>query len=314
MHLPVQSISHVFALCGNAASAVACIWLLWKLKRTIKPLRQLLFAQQMMSLTVVELLLHIASMVVALDSGGPRWIVESQPWACTAVSATVSSLRLILVLHVMYIAISISHYKSSTRRRHQRVFRHILRLAWILGIVIGVVAETVVNEWNWNSMPLLCLPQKTDWTSIIALATCGMACFVSYVVMVWRAFCVESAGDVQRRYFRRASFYPLIFIITYAPTLIYYVSSQRREPQELLFGIATLFESVNGLMNVTTYAWQAHDIAAQKKMGNTNSSHGARSSNLMMNAENISGAPPLTNEVAENESGAGDAACACEIA
>merc|ERR1712194_653019 len=96
-------------------------------------------------------------------------------------------------------------------------------MGWILGIMIGIPAEVVLSSWQWNDDKRLCLSKREDWISIVGLSICGLVCLTTYVVLLLWAYGEEVPRGIQRSYCCRASFYPLIFFITYAPTFLCYL-------------------------------------------------------------------------------------------
>merc|ERR1712232_560755 len=107
-----------------------------------------------------------------------------------------------------------------------------------------------------------CPRLRKDIPSAWGFGVCLTVCMVSYtVVMTWsfRSCCVGTTDGVLAQYYRRALLYPLNAILTYGPMAVYLAFYHK---DYLPFGVATFCESLNGLVNVLTYAWQSQYFPA----------------------------------------------------
>lgn len=250
----------ILILCCNILSIGACAWLIYKLRRLAQPLRKRLFARQLISLAVADLLFHIVDTVATYEIFGP---LPSGAWfetdVCMVIFTIFTSVRLVSLLQEMIMALSFLLLAFRWKRTwRQLIIGHLLWGSWVVGIVVGIPAQLLFTKWIWNKENEHCEPLQKDWTSLAAIALSGVLCLGAYVAVMLHSVSLHAPGSVQRIYYRRASFYPLNFMITYLPVLILYMNPSLMHGHDWRWSIAATLESLNGAFNVATYAWQSH--------------------------------------------------------
>jgi len=248
---------------GNLASAMSCAWLVRKLHRLDSRLRQRLFARQLMSLAIADILFHLAFFCGSTLDFAPDYLGSGMQDKCTFILVAFSTLRIISVLNEINMAVSLM-LQALKVTTFQPYLAKGIPFAWFIGVCFVLPLQVFRTRWHWSSDKHLCLATAQDETTVVTLFVSVGVCLVAYLIVFGRALCMSAPDSVQRVYFRRVAFYPLNFVLTYALIMPAYVAPALFE-DGVYFYVAVTCETFGGLLNVLTYASQARYLMPKQQ-------------------------------------------------
>ena len=191
------------------------------------------------------------SCIAVEDITLPKVVSHHEGIYCSIVFAPFVTFRLISVLYELHIAV----YCLGTACRSPRVihfFARSMNCLWCVGLVVGIV-ESVLGRFLYDGMT--CEPAAPLTITTAVFATCGAVPLIAYLVALFQSQ-VSAPEVVHRRRSRQLSMYPFNFIRTHGPALLLYTGYFSWTSDGIVFFVI-LMCSLNGLVNVSTYALQS---------------------------------------------------------
>lgn len=247
------SLRYLVPLMGNVGSFVGCYWVLARL-RTLGSLRSSrLFPRLLASLALADLLFHFGygldEIFTFFGSSSPRAVTGY----CSGIALWLRSFEFVSALQASYISMHfvLQSFHCMPSLRTAKCF---VTVCWALGVGLALL-DFLINPWNYDRQEGVCLPGlDLDPIPILVLTSCFLLSCFSYALVIYRSY-KRTPDSVLQRALRRASMYPVTFIITYALLLLCFFDRSLFQ-NDFFAAIAYTMQSCNGLLNACSYACQ----------------------------------------------------------
>lgn len=246
----------VAAFVAAAASFLGCARLLWCVSARLSPSdRRRLFPRQLRSLAVAGLLVTTSAVPLVWVN---FWHMQRGPAedVCAIVYNVFRPARFVSALQETHMALTfLAQVVRATKVLH--CLNRGIPVLWILGLVLGVV-DAVLYPFHLDEHNI-CAQSGTgriEVISICIIGSCVLTSVLASVATMVKASASFTTLAVQRRFFKRAVWYPCISVISYAPILIVYSFPALQLTRH--FPAAVVFELCNGAMNAGMFCFQSH--------------------------------------------------------
>lgn len=264
-----MTLAEALTVCGaNICSICGCTWLVWKLRRLDVATKNRLLPRQIFHLALGDIFFHAGSIgywfLGLSGSDVPR------PWVCKAsVTMFVSGATISTILE-MHIAVALM-FQAARSNRALLCLGRLFPWIWLLGGIITLsFAFKLVQASGAESLPLCSRhPPRDNVTSIVILS--GLCvCGVAYLFAVVRT--LRAPDAVRMRYWRLAVTFPVNFMLTYAPFVVYKLKPKLADVDWFIVMAAACL-SLNGIGNTVAYALQSRYATQLRTANQVNQIH-----------------------------------------
>lgn len=244
---------------ANIVSIVGVVWLLQRCSKLPPQSKKRLFPKQIRALAASDLVFHLASTALCVDSfGGLSWKPSLGLPVCRVCEHFVrfgTNMSLLLELHI---AMSFT-LQCFRWLRALSVFPALVYLTIPVALLITVL-EAILYQVTQDTFGA-CVLDEPDLPSIALFLLAFAVSMMAYVVAACKARGCSQA--VEARCWKRAAHYPLSFLVTQVGMIvvIFKASPNISPKQDLSVLIAMTLQNLNGFANTLTYALQSRYAA-----------------------------------------------------